>query len=145
MDIRVVHGVDVIKPLLEESEREGFRFLRRLVDEYESGSNRFDQPGEVLMAAFFPNKEVVAVGGLNRDPYLLNEKIGRVRRFYVSPSYRGRGVGNALLQALVRHGKEHFNVLTLYTDTKKADLFYRRCGFTSCDEFPNVTHVLRLT
>jgi hypothetical protein len=37
--------------LLAESEQAGLRFLRRLVDEWASGVNRFDRPGEALFGA----------------------------------------------------------------------------------------------
>jgi hypothetical protein len=37
--------------LVAESERCGFLFLRRLVTDWETGSNRFAQRGEVLLAA----------------------------------------------------------------------------------------------
>ncbi len=40
---------DEFSELLEQSRTEGFRFVQRLVDDYESNRNRFDQPGEVLM------------------------------------------------------------------------------------------------
>jgi hypothetical protein len=34
--------------LAAESEREGYRFVRRLIDERRRGANRADRPGEVL-------------------------------------------------------------------------------------------------
>ena len=40
-----------IAHLMSEGERAGYRFLRRLVDEWDSGGNRFDERGEVLLGA----------------------------------------------------------------------------------------------
>ncbi len=37
--------------LLADDERAETRFVRRLVDEWASGANRFDRPGEVLFGA----------------------------------------------------------------------------------------------
>jgi hypothetical protein len=64
--------------LLVESEQAGVRFLRRLADEWASGANRFDRPGEVLCGARVGG-ELVAVGGLNLDPYTRKAQVGRVR------------------------------------------------------------------
>jgi hypothetical protein len=59
---------DAFSPLVAESERDGWRFVRRLVDEWVAGTNRFDRPGEVLLAACV-DKALVGVCGLNADPY----------------------------------------------------------------------------
>ena len=53
---------------IAESEAHGLRFVRRLTDEWLNGVNRFDRPGEALFAAR-DGADVVAVGGLNIDPY----------------------------------------------------------------------------
>src|ERR1700730_5121053 len=76
--------------LLAESERQGFRFVRRLVEEWESGANRFDRRGEVLFVARVGD-EVVGVCGLNVDPHAGDPAIGRVRHLYVRVSPRGGG------------------------------------------------------
>ena len=59
---------DRLGALVAESERQGFRFVRRLVDEWRSGANRFDRPGEVLFAAR-AGDDVIGVCGLNIDPH----------------------------------------------------------------------------
>ena len=73
---------DRLAALLAESEQQGFRFVRRLVEEWESGANRFDRPGEALFVARVGN-DVVGVCGLHVDPYADDPKIGRVRHLYV--------------------------------------------------------------
>jgi len=40
--------------LEKEAVAEGFRFLTRLISEWHSGTNRFNAPGECLMAAYKP-------------------------------------------------------------------------------------------
>ncbi|MEJ8304022.1 hypothetical protein [Saccharibacillus sacchari] len=52
--------------------------ISKLWDEYHSGINKFDKPGECLYIAT-AEENVVAVCGLNIDPYLGQTDIGRVR------------------------------------------------------------------
>ena len=47
--------------LLAESEASGYQFLRRVVDEWENGANRFSRPGEALLVAEMDGRWV---GGL---------------------------------------------------------------------------------
>lgn len=54
--------------LLDESVTQGQRMLQRLRDNWESGANRFDQHGEILIAGFI-NDELAGVCGRNIDPY----------------------------------------------------------------------------
>ena len=127
-----------LEPLIAESEREGFRFLVRLRDELEDGRNRFAAPGEALLGGF-AGAELIAVGGINRDPYAAEPRVGRLRHLYVSRAFRGRGVGRMLVEALVRVARPHFDVLQLRTDTGAAARFYEGVGFTPA-ALPHATH-----
>lgn len=127
-----------LAPLVEESEREGFRFLARLRREFDDGTNRFDAPGEALLGCH-RGAELVAVGGLNRDPYSPEPRVGRLRHLYVSPAFRRRGVGRALVDALVAAARPHFGVLLLRTDTPAAARFYEARGFAAVAS-PHSTH-----
>ena len=77
--------------LVKESQRQGFRFLQRLVQDFSSARNRFDQQGEAFFALIEKGK-CVGVGGINIDPYAGDRQIGRVRRVYVSNAVRSRGL-----------------------------------------------------
>lgn len=68
--------------LVDESRTEGFRHLKRLVSDYDTGTNKFDKDGEALFLAL-KNGDIVGVCGLNEDPHSENKEIGRVRRLYV--------------------------------------------------------------
>ena len=57
---------------------EGFSFVDRLLTEWSSGKNQFSKPGEKLFGVY-RETELVAVGGLNQDAYLADEKVGRLR------------------------------------------------------------------
>ena len=70
--------LDHLEPLVQESLDQGFDFVERLVAEYASGANRFDQPGEALFGIYV-DQRLIAVGGLNHDPYLEDGQTGRVR------------------------------------------------------------------
>ena len=57
-----------VDPLVELSRDEGFRFLERLVSEWEAGINRFDAEGECLLEVR-AGSQICAIGGLNHDRY----------------------------------------------------------------------------
>lgn len=128
--------------LLAESKSEGFRFLTRLIDEYRNGINTFSGRGEGLFGIKDHLGEVIAIGGLNQDPYSNEINIGRLRRFYVANSYRRIGLGNQLMDHILSYAKEHFALIVLHTDTEQADRFYRAYGFKKSCLFPGSTHVL---
>ncbi|MGI2328742.1 GNAT family N-acetyltransferase [Planococcus sp. YIM B11945] len=142
-EIADLKTVDVSK-LVEESEAEGYRFLKRLVSQYEDGSNTFNQAGEVLYGAWDHNGQLVAIGGLNRDPYSDKSGVGRLRRFYVSQQVRRQGIGKELLKAIVDYGRGHFNEIVVRTDSANADAFYRANGFAADLGLPEATHGMRL-
>ena len=127
-----------LQPLIEESRGEGFRFLERLQAEFQDGSNRFDAPGETLLGAWDDDR-LIAAGGLNRDPYAPEPRVGRLRHLYVSPAFRRSGVGRALVEALVHAAEPHFDLLRLRTDTPAAARLYERLGFTPAVS-PYATH-----
>src|SRR5690606_23406646 len=79
--------------LIEEAELEGIRNVRAVVDRWADGTERFDQPGEMVLVAV-GGGEPIGVGGLTRCPDVPGAL--RVRRFYVSPGWRRRGVARAL-------------------------------------------------
>ncbi|ANU26538.1 GNAT family N-acetyltransferase [Planococcus versutus] len=142
-EIQDLKNMNVSK-LVEESEAEGYRFLRRLVDQYEDGSNTFDQVDEVLYGVWDHQDHLLAIGGLNRDPYSTKDGVGRLRRFYISANARRQGVGTKLLQKILEDAKGHFNELVVRTDSSAADAFYRANGFSGDLGLPEATHILVL-
>jgi len=125
--------------LLAESRREGFRFLARLRDEWASGTNRFDRAGEAFFGVFADGK-LVGVGGITR----LDDFTGRLRRFYILPSYRRRGCGRHLLRYILGHAAGHFRCVVLRTETDGGDRFYRAAGFTRIRDSHDATHRIQL-
>ncbi len=131
-----------LNPLLDSSEQEGFRFLRRLYDDYVSAANRFDRPGEGLFVAWLRDRPV-GMCGLNRDPFAHDDAAGRLRRLYVHPSVRRRGVGRSLVAAVVAEARGTYRILRLRTDNPAAGAFYCALGFSPAPS-ETATHVLNL-
>lgn len=119
--------VEQLEPLVLQSEQEGFRHLRRLVNEYEAGENTFSQKGEGLYFAK-EDEQIIGVIGLNQDPFS-DHSTGRIRRLYVHPAYRHLGIGKQLVQKVTSEAKKFYNILVLHTDTEQASQFYLALGF----------------
>jgi GNAT superfamily N-acetyltransferase len=134
---------DGLAQLAAESEQSGFRFVRRLLDEWTAGVNRFDRPGEALFAAVVGDR-TVGVCGLNVDPYAPAARVGRLRRLYVLAASRRAGVGRLLVAAVVTAARGTFDRLRLRTDHPEAARFYERLGFRPCPGADDCTHVLEL-
>lgn len=138
---QITHLPEEVFTLEKEAVAEGFRFLTRLISEWESGTNRFNAPGECLMAAY-SNQQVIGIGGLSVDPYTQPDT-ARLRRVYVAPAARNQHVGQALVKALVAQATLHFQTVRLSTDTSGGDAFYLRCGFTRTEDV-HATHIIEL-
>ncbi len=130
--------------LVNESKSEGFRFLERLVSDYKSGANTFSKPGEVLYGIFNRAGILVAVGGLTIDPYADDNKIGRLRRFYVARNERRSGLGKLLVDTILKEARNEFKVVVLYTDAEEASQFYSRIGFIKDVKYPNTSFYINL-
>jgi ribosomal protein S18 acetylase RimI-like enzyme len=133
---------DQVGPLLAASEAEGFRSVRRVVDEWTSGANRFSMNGEALLGCFL-NGHLVAICGLTRDPYQSQATVGRLRNLYVLPEYRGREIGAALVRRVVELAGSSFEVLRLRAANPQAAALYERLGFRATTELEHCTHVMR--
>lgn len=132
-----VPAIDVLRMAARE---EGYDFLDRLVEDWLSGENRFDGPGEVFCGCF-DDGVLVAVGGLNRDPFLTDPEVGRIRRVYVRHAWRNRGVGETLVRWLLDGARTNFRSVRLRAENAGAARLYERIGFSPIDEV-NATHIL---
>jgi GNAT superfamily N-acetyltransferase len=144
LEIRAFRSLpEDISTLLAVSRGEGHNLVERLVDEWDDGSNRFDRAGEIALEARF-GPRLVGVGGLNRDPYIDDSQVGRIRHLYVTPDVRGMGVGRALVIALVDHARESFERVRLRAGADDARGFYLRLGFEETPDEEDSTHQIRL-
>ncbi len=129
--------------LTTESEEAGHGFVRRLVDEWRSGANRFDRPGEALFGAW-SRSALVGVCGLNVDPYAGTDDVGRVRHLYVALAHRRLGTGQLLVGAVIDAAQGRFRRLRLRTSNPAAAQLYERAGFRRIDGEADCTHVMEM-
>lgn len=139
-----VHGSPApsLAAILRESRDEGFRFVERLVHEWESGANRFSQPGELLLT-LRRGPSSLAVCGLNVDPFARSESVGRLRHLYVAKAWRRQRWGSRMVRVIASQASPRFRLLRLRTHSKAAAAFYVRLGFCEVVE-PDATHLLWL-
>jgi GNAT superfamily N-acetyltransferase len=133
--------LDRFAEMLAESEASGYRFLSRVVDEWESGVNRFSRPGEALLVAAM-NGRWVGVCGLSIDPYLDDPRVGRIRNVYVLAEYRRNGVGRRLVEEAVNRARGQFDKLRLRGEEEGPARLYESLGFRRCRGIPSCTHIL---
>lgn len=128
--------------VVKQSKEDGFRFVERLINDYKNGSNTFNQFGEGLFGVFNEEGVIVAIGGLNKDPFSNGQYIGRLRRFYVDKEYRRNGIGSLLVKKIIEEAKRYYKILVLHTDTEQADKFYSSIGFTKGNLYPKSSHFM---
>ncbi|PWW03058.1 GNAT family N-acetyltransferase [Mangrovibacter plantisponsor] len=130
--------------LCAASQTEGFAMLMRLEQHWQDGSNRFNKPGEILLAAWSGN-ELAGIGGLNRCPFDTHPQAARLRHLYISQAFRRQKVGLALVNALEAHAKlagfHHLNTHAPET----AFAFYQSLGFLPVTGQERLTHQKHLT
>lgn len=103
---RIQHALpEGFGPLRAAAVAEGFSQLERLEAQWESGVQRFERPGEALLAAWLDGA-LVGVGGITREPTALTAPMLRLRRFYVLPIARRRGAGRTLAMTLICEASE---------------------------------------
>lgn len=123
-----------------ESQKEGYRFLLRLEEEWANGKNRFSKKGEGLFKITF-KEELIGIGGITQDPYVLDDNFGRIRRFYIKPNWRRKGIGQLLLEYILKDKSLQFKEISLRTDTDVASRFYEKNGFVRLKGRAHQTHV----
>lgn len=139
---------DGLADLAARAEAEGIGIVTRVIDEWADGSHRFDRPGESLLHAVSTeaggvaeHAEVIGIGGITVC-HTVPEAL-RVRRFYVHPDWRRRGVAQALASRVVEVGLAHSEILTCHAGASDAAVpFWEAVGFEPIDR-PGITHVLR--
>jgi GNAT superfamily N-acetyltransferase len=129
-----------MESLQSEALAEGYDFVQTLVEQWASAENRFDAPGEML-CGHLDQGLLVAVGGLNCDPFAGRPDVGRIRRVYVRPAWRNKGIGRALVISLIEQARTHFRCVRLRAENADAARLYERIAFTPIAD-PDATHIL---
>lgn len=131
---------DIVQ-LAEAARQEGYNHILRIAEEWSSGTNRFERRGESLLGAHDQDL-LIAVGGMTLEPSRADWL--RMRRFYVSQPYRGKGVGRRLAERLLEHARSFTTVVTVHAGSDDARHFWQAMGFQPLTG-ESYTHTLRLT
>ena len=110
-----------------EARAEDYRHLERLAADWASGAMRFDGEGEALLAAYVGGS-LAGMGGLTHEPAVPGAF--RMRRFYVRPPFRRRGVGSKLALILVERARRMGRLVTVNAGNVDAPAFWEKLGFT---------------
>uniref|UniRef100_A0AC34G3P4 N-acetyltransferase domain-containing protein n=1 Tax=Panagrolaimus sp. ES5 TaxID=591445 RepID=A0AC34G3P4_9BILA len=127
-----------LSDLINDAVLDGFDGMSLLQAQWNSGVNQFTRPGEILALATI-NGELAGIGGITQD--FVDSSWLRMRRFYVRPAYRRRGVGQAIAQFVLNYAKPLNRQIVLYAAGKTAELFWPTLGFVPIDR-ENTTHIL---
>ena len=128
-----------IKELQKESKKEGYNIVNKLINDFKSGKNKFNKKREALIVCELDHK-IVGICGLNIDP--INSKRGRVRRLYVLPQYRNKGIGRKLVKEIINYSRKHFKSISTNIGKLTISKFYEELGFKKYDKEKVITHLL---
>jgi len=129
-----------IAGLASEARREGHLHITRLIDEWSAGDNRFERDGERLLGAYV-GEVLAGVGGMAVEAAISGAL--RMRRFYVHPEMRGRGIGRMLALALLDHARSFCTIVTVHAGNEGAAKFWEALGFQPRG-WHGYTHILEL-
>jgi GNAT superfamily N-acetyltransferase len=123
------------------AQAEGVRNVGLLLQALREDPVRFRAPGE-MMLGFWEGAALVGVGGRSWCPDL--DGALRMRRFYVAPSHRRRGIGHDLALVLLRDAGAWCSIVTCNARASPmAPPFWESLGFVR-SEIEGVTHALAL-
>ncbi|WP_242486470.1 MULTISPECIES: GNAT family N-acetyltransferase [unclassified Bacillus (in: firmicutes)] len=97
-----------------------------------------------VLYGIFQGERLIGIGGINENLYTEDNKIGRLRRFYIAKDYRRKGFGRLLLGRILSDAKIYFTIVVLHTDTEQGDQFYTSSGFVKGKMYVGTSHYLNL-
>ncbi len=115
---------------------EAFDFFRSSVADIEADGladcqRRLVSP-HVRIVGVFDNNTLIGIGGITREARDKLEHKALLWGMFVASEAAGKGVGRAIVDALVAeaHGFVRSLHLTLVANNDRARMLYERCGFT---------------
>jgi len=134
--VRVSGGLpDDFPALRAAADAEGHRHMARLETDFTAGAQRFEADGEVLLAAYLEG-ELVAIGGVTQEPTLQPGEALRMRRLYVLPRARRRGVATTLANALLNEALTRTRLVTVHAGASDAGRFWEALGYAPVTDRP---------
>lgn len=137
VDLNVEYMDWATKEILEHDKIDIMAVLNMSTREYVN--NTIDQlcselPPQGIYYLLQAQHKIVGMGGLRQ----IRAKVGEIKRMYIRPQYRGRGLGKVMLQQLLDKAKE-FGYYSVYLDSaqfmKTAHRLYYSLGFVDRAEF----------
>jgi len=100
-------------------------------------------PDALWCAAYDDAGEVVGTGTVSRGgpPWAPDEPAWRIRAMAVAPDRRGRGIGSAILAALLDHVRQHGGGLTWCNARTPARGLYARFDFVPVGDEFEIEHI----
>lgn len=124
--------------LLNDATSEGYDNMSVLLKEWADGTNRFERLAEILAVATVDG-ELAGIGGITQD--FVDSNWLRMRRFYVRPAYRRRGLGRGIARYVLEHARPFGRQIALYAGGPEAEVFWPTLGFFPANR-EHTTHVL---
>ena len=133
-------NIKLLEGLAFEAQSEGYNFVKRTIDEWKNGVNKFSKQGENLLGIFISNI-CIGIGGLNVDPYIDDPRTGRIRHLYISQQHRNQGFAKLLMKKIMKIAINHFDKLRLLTTNSMAASLYESFGFVKTTFGEKVSHI----
>jgi hypothetical protein len=131
--------IPMLEELKEDALNDGYRIVKRTIEQWKDKTNRFSSKKEVLYGVEEQGK-IIAIGGINIDPYLMDDEIGRIRHIYVHSEHRNKGIATALLEKILLEKEKEYKVIRLSTKNEAAMSLYEAYGFKKVVEY-KATHI----
>jgi len=124
---------------------EHIQVVAKLISSWSDDKSFFGERGEGLwIAQSAVSGEVIGVGGITICP--TRPECRRVRRFYIAPQWRRRGVATALAEQCIGRAKS-FGISTVTCHAAASEMapkFWESIGFVPVAD-SDITHVMHLT
>jgi GNAT superfamily N-acetyltransferase len=141
---RLFNASDLLR-LNDLAKSENIQVVSKLISSWSDSKAFFGDRGEGLwIARTTESGEVIGVGGITICPTLPGCR--RVRRFYISPHWRRRGVATALANRCIERAKSA-GILTVTCHAAASTMaprFWESIGFEPVAD-SDITHVMHLT
>ena len=121
-----------LQALKVEALADGHRHIDRLINDFQSGKDRFDRPGEALVAAYLDG-QLVGIGGVTQEPIDPTGHSLRMRRLYVALAARRQGIAQALARTLLDHALTTTRSIRVHAGNPDAAAFWEAQGYVPAE------------
>ena len=141
---RLFNASDLLR-LNDLAKSENIQVVSKIISSWSDSKAFFGDRGEGLwIARTTESGEVIGVGGITICP--THPECRRVRRFYIAPHWRRRGVATALANRCIERAKSA-GILTVTCHAAASTMaprFWESIGFEPVED-SDITHVMHLT